>query len=90
MLNQLSHPGTPELAFLIALSPLMLPLARAVVYGIRSHALENPVASDSCVLGQDSGIPGFLGYNTFSSVQSQALCLGQSLGQFQYFSLSFT
>lgn len=70
--------------------PLRSPWQWLVVCGIQNHALEDPVGSDSCVLGQDSGIPGFLGHNTLSGMQSQALCLGQSLDHFQYFSLFFT
>lgn len=77
-------------AFLIALPPLTLPLALVVVCEIQNHTPENPVVSDSCVLGQDLGIPGFLGYNTFGSVQSQALRLGQSRDRFWYFPLCFT
>lgn len=46
-------------AFLfVFLSLLMLPLALTGVCGIRTLTLENPVMSDSCVPGQDPGIPG--------------------------------
>lgn len=46
-------------AFLsVFLSPLMLPLALTGVCGIQTLTLENPVMSDDCVLGQDSGILG--------------------------------
>lgn len=46
-------------AFLfVFLSLLMLPLALTGVSGIQTLTLENPMMSDYCVPGPDSGIPG--------------------------------
>lgn len=62
----------------------------AGVCRIQNLALENPVMSDSCVLGQDSDIPGFLNTIPSSSVQTLTQCWGRvSLDNFQCLALHF-
>lgn len=76
--------------FFSSLSLLMLLPSLATVCRIQNLALEHPAMSDSCVLGQDSDIPGFLNTIPSSGVQTLTQRWGRvRLDNFQCLPLHF-